>query len=333
MKPLRLLAAALLGLTAAAARAEVPEVRIARQFSIGFMQLNVMEHEHMIQKQAARLGIPDVKVTGYKFNGPAAMNDALLSDSIDIASSAPPALFFLWSRTRNTQNEIRALGALGSMTYQIVARDPAIKTVADLDKCGKIAVASVKTSTPAILIQAAAAKAFGLKEYARFDSLTVTMQPPDAMAMLFSGIGELGCSFAVQPYMKQMLDHPGIHTVLDAYDVWGGPSTYAVLYASARFRNSNPKLYQAVYNALNDATDLINRDVNKAVSYWIEDSESKFTVDYVSSIASAKDVTWTTVPQRTMDLAKFMHDVGTLKVMPNAWTDYFFPEAHGMPGS
>lgn len=333
MKPLGLFAAVLLGLASTAARADVPEVRIARQWSIGYLQLNMMEHERLIQKQAAKLGIPEVNVSGFKFNGAAPMNDALLSDSIDLASGSPHALYFLWGRTRNTQNEIRAISALVSMSYQIVTRDPAIRTVADLDKCGQIAVASVKTTAPAILIQAAAAKAFGLKEYDRFDSLTVTMQPPDAMTMLFTGTGSVGCSFAVQPFMTQMLDHPGIHTVLDANDVWGGPSSFSVAYTSKKFHERNPKLYQAVYNALAEATDMVNHDLPKAVRYWIEDGDSKLTVDYVRSIAGRKDVTWTMAPQRTMQIAKFMYDVGTLKVMPNAWTDYFFPEAHGLPGN
>jgi len=31
--------------------------------------------------------------------------------------------------------------------------------------------------------------------------------------------------------------------------------------------------------------------------------------------------------------AEFMADVGTLKVKPKSWTEYFFPEAHKLPGS
>lgn len=334
MNPLRLFAAVLLGLSAATAvRAEVPEVRIARQFSMGYLQLNMIEHEHLIQKHAALLGIPEVKVTGYKFNGPTPMNDALLSDSVDIVTGSPQGLYFIWGRSRGTPSEVRAISALGSITYQVVARDPAIRTVADLGKCGKIAVASVKTSAPAILIQAAAAKTFGLKEFAKFDDLTVTMSPPDAMVAMLSGSGDVNCSFAVQPYMAQMLEKPGIHTVLDANEVWGGPSTFSVAYTSKRFHERNPKLYQAVYNALDEATTMVNQDTRKASAYWIEDGESKLSVDFVQSIAGGKGVTWTMVPQRTQQIAKFMNDVGTLKVMPDSWKDYFFPEAYGMPGS
>ena len=76
---------------AATARAQTPEVRIARQFSMGYLQFNVIDHEHLIQKHAAALGIPDVKVSVLRFNGPAAMNDGLLSDTVDLVGGSPNA--------------------------------------------------------------------------------------------------------------------------------------------------------------------------------------------------------------------------------------------------
>jgi NitT/TauT family transport system substrate-binding protein len=82
-----LVAILLLGI--GAARAEVPEVRIARQYSMGYLQFNVMDHEKLIQKHAAALGIPDVKVTLLRMNGPTAMNDGLLSDSVDLVGGSP----------------------------------------------------------------------------------------------------------------------------------------------------------------------------------------------------------------------------------------------------
>ncbi len=329
----RYLLTAMLLVTAAAARAEVPEVRIARQFSMGYLQLNMMEHEKLIQKQAALLGIPEVKVTNLKFNGPAAMNDALLSDSLDVVTGGPMGLQFIWSKTRGTPQEVRGISAMVSMTLGVVSSDPTIRTVADLDRCGKIAVAAVKVSAPAILIQAAAAQAFGAKNYDRFDSLTTSMTPPDAMISLLSGTGEMKCSYGVQPYLAQMLARPGIHQVLDAQAVWGKGSTFTVAYTSARFHDRNPQLYKAVYNAMTEATAMINQDIGKAARYWIGDGESKLTEDFVKSVASGPDVQWTMTPVATMAVAEFLHGIGTLKVLPGSWRDYFWPETYGLPGS
>ena len=330
---MRRLFAAVLLLTAASAHAEVPEVRIARQFSMGYLQLNVLEHEKLIQKHAAKLGIPEVKVTPYKFNGPAAMNDALLSDSVDIVAGSPQGLLTIWSRTRGSAQEVRAISALVTLPYVLNTSDPTIKTIDDVARCNKIAVPSVKVSAQAVTLQVAAAAAYGDKEFARYDDKTVSMSPPDATIALLSGTAAVNCVWAVPPYIQQQLQNPAIHSALNSFDIWGGPNTFTVAYTSSRFRDRNPALFKALYAALQEATERVNSDLTAAARYWIEDGESKLPVEFVRSVAESPGTNWTMVPQNTIKAAQFMHQVGSIKVMPASWKDYFFPEAHGMPGS
>ena len=80
--------------------AQTAEIKLARQFSMGYLQFNVMEHQKLIEKHGKTLGLGDVKVTWLTFNGPAAVNDALLSGQIDIAAGGTPGLLLLWSRTK-----------------------------------------------------------------------------------------------------------------------------------------------------------------------------------------------------------------------------------------
>lgn len=327
----RLIAALLL--LATPALAEVPEVRIARQFSMGYLQLNVLDHEKLIQKHAAELGIPDVKVTAFKFNGPAAMNDALLSDSIDLVSGSPQGLLTIWSRTRGSSNEVRAVSALATLPYVLNSNEPDIKTIDDLAKCNKIAVPAVKVSAQAVSIQYAAAKAYGIANYARYDSLTVSMSPPDSTIALLSGSSEVKCNFAVPPYMQQQLQDPKIHTVLNSFDVWGRPNTFTTAYMSSRFRQRNPVLFKAIFAALKEATDRVNADPATAARYWIEDGESKLPLDFVKSVATGPGTTWTQTPEGTEAVADFMFKTGSLKAKPSSWKDYFFPEAYELNGS
>ena len=74
------------------ARAEVNEVRFAQQFSLAFLQFNVMKHQQLLEKHAAAAGVPNLKVTYNTFNGPDAMNDALLSGSVDVVSGGVPGM-------------------------------------------------------------------------------------------------------------------------------------------------------------------------------------------------------------------------------------------------
>ena len=80
-------------------------------------------------------------------------------------------------------------------------------------------------------------------------------------------------------------------------------------------------------------SDRVNADIRSAARYWIEDSESRLSVDFVAAAGSGKDVKWTMTPEATLKQAEFMFDVGTIKVKPKSWKEYFFPEAYGLSGS
>lgn len=329
---------ALLGALAGAmawtpAPAQVPEVRIARQYSMGYLQFNVIDHEHLIQKHAAALGIPEVKVSVVRFNGPTAMNDALLSDSVDIVGGSPNGMFALWSKARGTPQEVRAITALVTLPVVITSNDPQIKAISDLGKCKRIPVPSVRVSSPAVLVQMAAARLYGIKEATRFDQAMVAMSPADATVALLTNSGDVNCTVALPPYMQQQLASPNIHAVAKSFDLYGGPTTYTVAYTSMRFHDRNPKLFQAVHDALVEATERVRADIRTASRYWIEDSDSKLSIDFVAAAGSGPDTEWTTIPRDTLKQAAFMADVGTLKVRPTSWKDYFFPEAYGSPGS
>jgi sulfonate transport system substrate-binding protein len=72
------------------ARAEAQEIRLAKQFSMGYVQFNVLDHLKLIEKHAATDGLGEVEVIWATFNGPNGMNDALLSGSVDVVAGGVP---------------------------------------------------------------------------------------------------------------------------------------------------------------------------------------------------------------------------------------------------
>lgn len=332
-----LLSAAMgLGLMAQAnmqANAQIPEIKLAKQFSMGYLQLNVMERDKLIEKHARLLGIAEVKVSWLTFNGPAAVNEALLSESIDIASGGVPGLLLLWSKTKGTPQEVRGIAALSSQPFLLNSRDPSIKTIKDFKETDKIAVPAIKVSVQAITLQMAAAKVFGEKEFAKLDTLTVSLSPPDATIALLGGKTEITAAFSVPPFQYQQLENPAVHTVLNSYEVMDGPHSFTVAWTSAKFRDKNPVLYKALVAALNEATDIVNKDKAAAGALWIVDSKSRLAPDMVAKIVAGPQVKWTTTPEATMKYADFMNAVGTIKVKAASWKDFFFPEVHDLKGS
>jgi ABC-type nitrate/sulfonate/bicarbonate transport system substrate-binding protein len=97
-----LLALSVTCLSTVTAMAEVAEVRLARQFGVVYAPILIMEQQKLIEKHAAAQGLPDLKVAWTQFAGPAIMNDAILSNSIDFTAQGLPSLATLWDRTRNT---------------------------------------------------------------------------------------------------------------------------------------------------------------------------------------------------------------------------------------
>lgn len=318
---------------ASVAPAAAQEVRFARQFSMGYLQFNVMEKRKLLEKHAAAAGLKDVKVVWATFNSPAAMNDALLSGSVDIVSGGVPGLLTIWARTKGTPIAVKGITAFSSQPVLLNGRDPAIKAIGDFKADHKIAVPAPKVSLQAMILQMAAAKQWGKDQYAKLDGLTVGMTPPDATIAILADNPSITAVFSVPPFQQQQLASKKVHTILNSYDVFGGPHTFTVAWTSTQFRDKNPALYKALVAAFAEATELLNKDATEAAAGWIENVRSKLPLATVKAIATGPQVRWTMTPESTMKFAEFMGGVGSIKVVPADWKELFFPEIHHLKGS
>jgi len=320
-----------LGMGAPAAFAEMSEIKVAQQYGISYLPLMIMEEQKLIEKQAKALGV-DVSVGWARFAGGNVMNDALLSNSIQFASGGVGALITLWSRTRGNL-DVKGVAAINSMPLYLNSRNPAVKTIKDFTEKDKIALPAVKVSIQAITLQMAAEKAFGESQFARLDPLTVTMAHPDGQIALLSGQSEINAHFSAPPFQNQQLRNPAIHTVLNSYDVLGGPATFNVVWTTSKFRSENPKVYEAFVRALDEAIAMINNDRKAAAEAYIRLSKDKDTVQEILTMLNDPLIVYTTTPQNVMKYVDFMARTGTIKVKPDSWKDLFFPNVHGLAGS
>ena len=79
--------------------AETTEFRIARQPGLVYLQIVLMEEKKLVEKHAAALGLQDVKITWTIITSGGVLTEALLSDSIDIATTGVSNMLLLWGRT------------------------------------------------------------------------------------------------------------------------------------------------------------------------------------------------------------------------------------------
>jgi NitT/TauT family transport system substrate-binding protein len=313
---------------------EVSSIVMVSQHGLPYLPLMVMDTLGLVQKHAGKLGIPSLKPDYKILGGTQSLIDALLSRQMDFGVTGVPGLATLWDKTAGTPNEVRALSAVQSMPFMLVTNRPTIKTLKDFTDQDRIAVPAVKVSSQAICLQMAAAKEWGDDQYARLDAYTVTRSHPEAAVSVMSKATEINSHYAVAPYYYYELATAGVHNVLTSYDTLGGPGTNGVMLMTKKFRDANPKVTRAVYAALSEAEDFINKNPGEAAQIYIETTnEKRSSQEEMIRFISDPDNIWTTVPQQTMTFAGFMHKVGTMKRLPASWKDLYMPECHELAGS
>ena len=313
-------------------RAEVSEFKIAEQYGISYLPLLIMEDQKLIEKHAKAAGINDLKVSWSKFAGGNVMNDALLSNSLDIATGGVGPFITLWARTKGNY-DIKAVSALNSMPIYLNTRNPNVKSLKDFTEKDKIALPAVKVSIQAVTLQMAAEQVFGVGQQHKLDALTVTMSHPDGQAAMLSSIGEVTGHFSAPPFQYQQLEKPGIRNVLNSFEVLGGPASFNLVWTTSKFRKENPRVYGAFIKALEEATAMINKDKAWAAETYLRISRDKDSKENIMRMLNDPNIIFTATPQNVMKYVNFMHKINSIKVMPDSWKDLFFPEAHGLSGS
>jgi NitT/TauT family transport system substrate-binding protein len=331
-----LLAAALLSIAGCGGGAAggVTEVRIPLGAGgVGFLPLYVMRDRALVEKHARAAGLADFTVRWIELGGPAVMNDALLSGSVDFIAAGPPAFITLWDRTRGSA-DVRGVAAMSSLPMYLNTTSSALATIDDLTDADKIAVTAVKVSIPSIVMQMYAAERYGAAEAFRFDRYTVTMTHPDALIALLSGGNQVSAHFTSPPFHQREIRDPRVRTVLDTDEVMGGATTFTMLSTTARFREQNPAAYAAVLAALEEANELIRSDPRAAAqTLFAAESAAGFSVDEIVEVLADPDIRFTTTPENVEKYAEFMHEIGSIENRPTSWRDMFFPEIHAAPGS
>ena len=317
------LALSALALSATGSAHAEGQLRIAQQFGVVYLLLNVAEDQKLIEKHAQQQGVP-VKVEYVQLSGGNAVNDALLSGSIDVAGAGVGPLLTIWDRTAGRQN-VKGIASLGNFPYYLVSTNPKVKTIADFSDQDRIALPAVTVSVQARILQMAAAKQWGTDQYKRLDRLTQSVPHPDATAAVIAGQTELNSHFGNPPFQEQELaGNPKAHIVLNSYDVLGGPSSSTVLYATEKWVKENPKTYRAFIDALNEAAQLVAANPELAADAYLRVTRAKTDRAFLLKVIGNPQIEFKVAPQNTLGLARFLHQTGAIRKQAASWRDYFF---------
>ena len=306
-------------------------IRLAQQFGIAYLVLDVVRDQHLIEKHGKDVGI-DITVEWAQISGATAMNEALLANNLDVVSAGVPPALTMWDRTRGKQ-DVKLVAALGSLPNYLITTNPDIHTLKDFGPNDRIAVPAAGVGFQSRTLQIEAAKLFGPDEFQKLDAISISLPHPDATAALISGGTEVNSHFSSAPFYYQALaGNQAVHKVISSYDILGGPATFNVLYSTSAFHDENPKTYAAFYAALAEAADWINANKAEAAEVFIRQQNSKLPPELVQQIIDDPENHFTIVPQNTFAYASELARLGVLKNKASSWQDYFFPEAYAGAG-
>lgn len=319
--------------SAAHARAEVQEVSISKGYGILYLPLIVMEDHKLLEKQAEKAGLGNLKVKWVLLDGGNVINDAMMAGTLSFAGTGAPGFITLWSKAKGIASvEVVGISALSSTSLYLNSNNPDIKTLADFNGNEKIALPGIKTSLSAVVLQMMAAKQFGRENFAKLDPFTVSLPHPEGLVALTSGKTEITAHFTSPPFSYLELNDPKIHRVANSVDVIGNV-TLDVVYAPRKFVDANPKTSEAMLAALDEANAFIANNKDEAAEIFVRSSKTKVSKQEVLKILEDPDTRFSTTPDKVMNFVEFMRLAGTIKAAPAKWSDMFIPPLGSRNGS
>ncbi len=172
----RLILVALIASLATPAMAQT-EVKIGIGFGIGFLPTFIMREMDLIEKHAKTVGL-DVKTNYQRISGSSAMQDAVLSGSVDMGAYGVAAMLFAWDKARNTPQQIFGIAGVNSSPLVLVTNKPEVKKLADLAPTDKISMPAL-VSPQMYALQMISEKTFGPGQEDKLKPQVVALPHPE----------------------------------------------------------------------------------------------------------------------------------------------------------
>jgi len=254
------------------------------------------------------------------------MNDALLSGSVHFVSLGVPGLMTIWDRTKGSI-DVRGASGLNALPLALMVRDDSIKSLKDFTEQHRIAMPAVRVSNQAILLQMACEKEFGVGHHSKLDAITLAMAHPDATIAMVSGSKDVPANFSSVPFQNRQAKTPGIRRLMTSTDILGAPFSFNIVATTSKFRAENPKLYRAYLDALNEATQIVNKDKQLAAETYLRMAKDKTPIEEILALLNDPENIFTTKVTPIDGMIQFMARTGNFKNKPASASELLFSEA------
>lgn len=313
-----LLAAVAGGSTASGGGVAAPsKVVIAYQPGMGYAPLIVLKEQRTLERR-----YPNTTFEWRVLPSGAAITNGVISGQVHVAAMGTGPFLLGWARGIDW----KLLAPLNEGDLWLMAKDPAIRTIADLR--GKRIAMPGPTSIQAVVLRKMAQAKLG--DARALDASIVTMDHPDAMQALIAG--QIDAHLTSPPFQFQERVR-GAHVVARSYQYFGA-HTFLGTVVTQSFYNQNTAFANQVYRDIQAAIKLVSTNPQRVANLLAKDAGGNPTPRQFKQWIGNPAITYTTRPRGLMRTAYFMSRTGQLPGRaPASWRDLVFPPVLATKGS
>jgi NitT/TauT family transport system substrate-binding protein len=297
--------------------AAIPKkVTIAYQPGIGYAPLIVIRQQKLLEKK-----YPGLEVDWKILSNPSAITNGIIAGQIDLGAIGVGPLLTGWARGIDW----KYLAPLSEADLWLMVKDPAIKTLADLQG-KKIAMPSATAIQAVVLRKAAAVKLGNAKA---LDSSIVSLEHPDGVQALLTG--QVQAHLTSPPFQFQEKDQ-GARILLRSYSYFGAHA-FVGLTGTTKWYDQYTEFANELYKLIKAQNEFINKNPTKAAQILADDAGGSPTAAQFKKWMTDKAIFYSTRPRGLMRFAGFMNKNGLLTKHPTDWKQLVFPPVHAEKGS
>lgn len=280
---------------------------IAYQPGIGYAQLLIIKQEGWLEED-----LPETEIAWEQLSSGSAIRDGMIAGDIQVGSGGTGPFLVGYS----AGVDWKLLSALNEMDLWLMVADEQIQDLGDFGD-GSIAMPA-PDSIQSIVLRRGAEEQLG--DAQALDDNIVSLAHPDGLQALLSG--QISGHLTSPPFQFQEQDE-GARPILKSFDLFG-PHTFNSVFVRQGYHDDNPEAMEALYSNIQEATELIESDPDRAAEILSEESGGETSAEEFRRFMIEEGVTYTTQPNGFVEFAEFMQQTGLIEEVPASQEELVF---------
>lgn len=280
---------------------------IAYQPGIGYAQLLIMKQEGWLEED-----LPETEISWQQLSSGSAIRDGMLAGDIQVGSGGVGPFLVGY----DAGVDWKLLSALNEMDLWLMVADERYQSLEDFED-DSIAMPA-PDSIQAVVLRRGAQEQLG--DATALDNNIVSLAHPDGLQALLSG--QIAGHLTSPPFQFQEQDE-GARPILKSFDLFG-PHTFNSVFVRQGYHDDNPEAVEALYSNIQEATELIESDPDRAAEILSEESGGGTSAEEFRRFMTEEGVAYTTQPNGFIEFAEFMQQSGLIEEVPGSQEDLVY---------